>query len=132
MINRKQGDWIRRLGVSMALALAIAAGPGPARARKHPPLTNVTVLVTDAVTHKPLFQAQLTLEFRDTRRRTGKAISLSAKTDVQGKYRFSFIPMESVVLVVTAANHQTFGKQFQITRPNQTIEAEMRTPQPLR
>lgn len=123
---------LRRLGALAAVGLALALIPPMANARKHPPLTNVTVLVTDAATHKPVFQAQLTLEFRDTRSRLGRDISLSAKTDVQGKYKFSFIPMETVLLVVTAPHHQSFGKQFQITQPNQTIEAQLKAPQPLR
>ncbi|MGH9350869.1 MAG: hypothetical protein ACRD2G_01700 [Terriglobia bacterium] len=116
----------------IALALVFAAGPAGALPRKHPPLTTVTVLVTDAATHKPIFQAQLTLEFRDTRSRMGKTISLSSKTDVRGEYKFSFIPMETVLLVVTAPNHQTFGKRFEITQPNQTIHAALKAPQPLR
>ncbi len=120
------------LGILMVLVFAIAATPSAVFARKHPPLTNVTAHVTDAVNHKPVFQAQLTLEFRDTRSRLGKTISLSAKTDVKGKYVFRFVPMETVVLVVTATNHQTFGKKFQITQPNQTIQAVLRRPQPLR
>lgn len=123
---------ISRWGLLIALAVAFAASPRTSLARKHPPLTDVTVLVTDAATQKPVFQAQLTLEFRDTRSWRGKTMSLSAKTNTHGEYKFRFIPMEKVLLVVTAPNHQTFGKQFEITQPNQTIHAALKPPQALR
>jgi hypothetical protein len=103
-----------------------------AQARSRPPLTNVIVLVTDTPTNKPVFQARLTLEFRDPESRRGKIMSFSAKTDLQGKYRFTFIPMGPVLLLVTDPNHQSFGKQFQITRQNQLLKVSLRRPQPLR
>ncbi|MGH9376181.1 MAG: hypothetical protein ACRD22_10980 [Terriglobia bacterium] len=100
--------------------------------RKRPPLTNLTVLVTDHATHKPIFQAHLTLEFRDPRSRLGKVISYSAKTNLQGEYRFEFIPMENVYIIVTSPDHETLGKTFQITENNQVVRLELRKPQPLR
>lgn len=131
-MNRNNGYLPWRLEAWAALLVVVITLPAGALARKHPPLTTVNVLVTDAGTHKPVFQADLTLEFRDPQSRLGKTISLSAKTDLQGTYKFTFIPMETVLLVVTARNHQSFGKQYQITRPGQTIEVVLRPPQPLR
>ncbi|HTV54019.1 MAG TPA: hypothetical protein VMI06_03810, partial [Terriglobia bacterium] len=61
-----------------------------------------------------------------------KTVSLSAKTDLKGQYRFRFIPMEPVVLMVTEPNHQTFGKEFQIGQQNQILRVKLRKPQPLR
>ncbi len=103
-----------------------------AATRKHPPLTSVTVFVTDAATEKPIFQARLTLEFRDPDSRLGKMLSYNAKTDINGKYKFNFIPMEPILLVVTAPNHQSFGRQFVITQQDQVIHVKLRKPQPLR
>jgi len=123
---------IRRSALLVALVWLTLSSPVAAAARKHPPLVNLTVLVTDHATHKPVFQAHLTLQFRDPHSRFGKVISYSAKTDLQGEYKFSFIPMEAVYLIVTASRHQTLGKTFQVTQDNQVISVELRRPQPLR
>lgn len=115
-----------------AVILLYAALPLQASPRKHPPVTDLTIVVTDATNHKPVFQARLTLSFRDPDSRIGSSVSYNAKTDAQGKYTFSFIPMEPVVVVVTAPNHQSFGKKFDVTQANQTIKVELNPPQPLR
>lgn len=115
--------------LSVVTCAAVVAG---AMARARPPLTDVIIVVQDAVSHKPVFQARLTLQFRDPQSRRGKTISFNAKTNLQGKYKFTFIPMEPIVLFVTDANHQTFGRNFQITRQNQVILVKLRPPQPLR
>lgn len=125
-------SWLRRVGAAV-IALASCGFMAPAApARTQPPLTNVIVLVTDASTNKPVFQARLTLEFRDPQSRRGKFISFNAKTDLQGKYRFLFIPMEPVLLMVTDPDHQSFGRQFRITQQNQVLRVKLRKPQPLR
>jgi hypothetical protein len=111
----------------LAAGLLFAAVPASG-----PPLTNVTVVVTDAVTHQPIFQAHLTLQFREPQSRRHKMDSYSAKTDLHGMYKFTFIPMEQVVLIVTDPNHQSFGRQFQITHANQEIRVTLLRPQPLR
>ena len=117
---------------ALSTALVWLALSAPAVARKQPPLVNLTVLVTDHATHKPVFQAHLTLQFRDPHSRFGKVISYSAKTNLQGEYKFNFIPMETVYLIVTASKHQTLGNSSQITQDNQVIHVELRRPQPLR
>lgn len=116
-----------------AIILACAALPLQALPRKgSPPVTSLTILVTDAASHKPIFQARLTLSFRDPDSRIGSSLSYSAKTDMKGKYTFSFIPMEPVLVVVTAPDHQTFGQKFDVTEENQTIHVKLHPPQPLR
>lgn len=110
-----------------AAGLVRAAAPASG-----PPLTSVTVFVTDAVTHKAVFQAHLTLRFQEPQSRRHKMDSYSAKTDLHGRYTFTFIPMEPVVLIVTDPNHRTFGRQFQITQANQEIRVTLLRPQPLR
>lgn len=123
---------IRWAALWTAVIFVYAALPLQASPRKHPPVTNLTVVVTDATNHKPIFQARLTLSFRDPDSRVGSAISYNAKTSAQGKYTFSFIPMEPVLLVVTAPDHQTFGQKFDVTQGNQTIKVQLNPPQPLR
>lgn len=118
--------------ITMLLAAMAFTAAAQAAPRKHPPVTRVTVLVTDKTTHKPIFQARLTLSFRDPDSHIGSSLSFSAKTDMQGKYVFSFIPMEPVMLVVTAPDHQTFGQQFNITHAGQTLHVQLNPPQPLR
>jgi hypothetical protein len=132
MCKRSASSRGQKLGVAVTLLASCALMFTALQARTHPQLTNVTVIVTDLPTDKPVFQARLTLEFRDPDSRRRKAISFNAKTDLQGKYRFTFIPMGPVVLFVTDPNHQTFGKRFQISQQNQTIRVKLRRPQPLR
>lgn len=118
--------------ITILFAATTFTAAAQAAPRKHPPVTRVTVLVTDKATQKPVFQARLTLSFRDPDSYTGSSLTYSAKTDMQGKYMFSFIPMEPVMLVVTAPDHQTFGQQFDITRAGQTLHVQLNPPQPLR
>jgi hypothetical protein len=125
------GQHSKRRLFALLLILA-AAAPVAAVPASSPPLTDVTILVTDAVTHKPVFQAHLTLQFRDPQSRRHTVLSYSAKTDLQGKYRFTYIPMEPIVLIVTYPDHRTFGKQFQITQANQEIRVTLLRKQPLR
>ncbi|MGH9469493.1 MAG: carboxypeptidase-like regulatory domain-containing protein [Terriglobia bacterium] len=127
-MRRKNARWL----LLLIAALSVAAVWVSAASRKSAPLTSITVLVTDAVSNKPVFQARLTLQFRDPSSRRGKTLSYSAKTDTKGKYRFSFIPMENVYLIVTAPDHQTFGKQFAITQDGQVLSVKLHRPQPLR
>lgn len=121
---------LRVLGIAVILLVA-AVWAAPALP-KDIPLTKVTVRVTDAVSGKPVFQARLTLQFRDPSSRRGKTLSFSAKTDLKGEYRFSFIPMEKVYLIVTAPDHQTFGGQFAVTKDGQVLHVKLHRPQPLR
>lgn len=134
MHNRRQSGWKNLELIFCAAATLLYFAPGGLRAAPsdHPSLTDVTVSVTEAGTGKPIFQARLTLRFRDPDSHWGKVISYSAKTDMHGKYKFSFIPMETVVLDVTAPKHQTFGKKFQITQEHQVLEVKLKKPQPLR
>jgi hypothetical protein len=113
----------------LALRGAFRAAAAPPR---HPPLTNLIIFVTDFSTHKPVFQAQLTLQFPNPDSRLHKWTSYSAKTDLKGRYTFTFIPMGPIVLFVTDPNHQSYGGKLQVTETNQIIHVTLRRPQPLR
>ena len=97
--------------------------------------TSVYVQVNDAETGQPIYQARLTLQFREPgskmRLKRSKLLSYSAKTNNQGRYRFTEIPKGTVRLIVTSEHHQTFSKEFEIEKDNQVLEAKLKKPQPL-
>jgi hypothetical protein len=115
------------------LCASLAVWPQPQSEEKGQ--TNLTVVVTDSQTSQPLNQARLTLEFiepGDPRKlKRSKKIAYSAKTNVQGRYKFPSIPMGTIRLIVTAERHQAFSKEFELEKENQVIEVKLKKPQPL-
>ncbi len=95
--------------------------------------TSLIVYVRDASTQQPVFQARLTLQFNKNGGKLKKRglIQYSAKTNPQGRYRFTNIPFGTIQLIVTAHNHQTFSEQFQLTKANQVINIKLKPPHPL-
>jgi hypothetical protein len=100
-----------------------------------PERTSVNVLVKDTVTDQPIINARLTLRFREpggkARLKRSKTLSFSAKTNVQGRYKFTNIPKGTIHLIVTAERHQSFGQDFELEQDNQLIEVKLKKPQPL-
>ena len=96
-------------------------------------LTTVHVQVKDAQTGKPIYQAQLTLRFRKPGgfMRHTQIISYTSKTDKEGKGLFPVVPLGTVVLMVTAPNHNTFGKEIKITKQNQLVQVKLQKPHPV-
>ena len=93
--------------------------------------TSIQVVVKDASDNEPIYQAQLTLKFKIPQRyRHEKWISYSAKTDKKGECIFHHITKGPIVLMVTAKDHQSFGKQYQIEKDDPVIEVKLRRPQP--
>lgn len=107
--------------------VALMGVPGSLAAAQ---MTTVRVQVNDAKTGKPIYQAHLTLRFREPGRfmRRSKIISYTAKTDKEGKTRFPVVPLGTITLMVTAPDHNTFGKEFEITKENQLIEVKLHAP----
>ena len=122
------------LGLFCAACLMFEAFRTPARAESVG-RTSITVVVTDADTRQPVYQARLTLQFREPgnplKLKRSKPLAFSAKTNSQGSYRFTQIPMGTVRLIVTAEHHQTFSKEFEIDKDNQVLEVGLKKPQPL-
>jgi len=123
----------RRHVLGLALSLTVA---GPARTARAAPVKriNVTVVVTDAETGKPINQARLTLQFEDPGGKVKlrhKLISYSAKTDAQGRYKFAEVPEGTVHLIVTDERHQTFGKDLDVDKANPVLEVKLKPPHPL-
>ena len=96
---------------------------------------DLTVVVTDAETGRPINQARLTLEFTEpgdpSKLKRSKKLSYSAKTNVQGHYKFPSLPKGTIRLIVTAERHQTFSKEFELEKENEAIEVKLKKPQPL-
>jgi hypothetical protein len=101
----------------------------PAQQQPIPEFTLI-VVVKEADTGDPISQARLTLTFHQPGR-LHRAISYSAKTSPQGRYRFTNIPKGTVRLLVTADRHQSFGKEIELEEDNQVIEVKLKKPQPL-
>ncbi len=126
LVEKRTLKWL--LAGLAVIFLMAGVAPTPARAAEN---TDVRILVTDASTGKPIFQAHLTLEFTVSRRfRRDKFYSLSAKTDMKGIYRFRDIPKGKIRLLVIAKDHQTFGQIYEITEDNQLIHVKMKAPRP--
>ena len=94
------------------------------------PETSLTIVVKEADTGDPISQARLTLTFQQQGGRH-RTISYGAKTNPQGRYRFTNIPKGTVHLFVTADRHQSFGKEVEVEEDNQVIEVKLKRPQPL-
>ena len=103
----------------------------PAQQQSIPvPEFSFTVVVKEADTGDPISQARLTLTFRQTGK-LHRTVSYGAKTNAQGRYRFTNIPKGTVRLIVTADRHQSFGKEIELEEDDQVIEVKLKKPQPL-
>ncbi|TAM80535.1 MAG: carboxypeptidase regulatory-like domain-containing protein [Acidobacteria bacterium] len=122
----KHSSWVR-FGMILTAAFALSM---PARLAAAEQMTTVHVQVNDAKTGDPIFQAHLTLRYRvqgGFMRRT-RIVSYTAKTDKDGKTQFPVVPRGTITLMVTAPDHNTFGKEFEITRDNQLIDVKLQRP----
>jgi hypothetical protein len=118
------------MGIALALGAWIAlVSAGRCMAAEQ---TTVHVLVKDAVTGDPIYQAHLTLQFRKPGGflRRSSVISYTSKTDKMGRGMFPFVPMGEITLMVTAPDHESFGKIFKVSKANQLIEVQLRKPKP--
>ncbi|HET7213190.1 MAG TPA: carboxypeptidase-like regulatory domain-containing protein [Terriglobia bacterium] len=115
-----------RHGMILAAVVAVCLPINLAAAR----ITTVHVQVNDAKTGEPIYQARLTLRYRQQGgfMRRSQIISYTAKTDKNGKSQFPVVPMGTITLMVTAPDHNTFGKEIDITQDNQLIKVELQKP----
>jgi Carboxypeptidase regulatory-like domain len=117
---------LARAGMILAAVVATCMPVSLAAAQ----MTTVHVQVNDAKTGEPIFQAHLTLRYRAQGgfMRRSEIISYTAKTDKNGKGQFPVVPMGTITLMVTAPDHNTFGKEFEITKDKQLIKVELQKP----
>lgn len=132
-MNRSYSSLLQNFSWGLMVAACLVAFHGTARAAEDE-RTNVRIMVTDAESGKPIYQARLTLLFLEKsstmKIKHSKPISFSAKTDLQGRYRFTDIPKGTVRLMVTAEHHKSYGKDLEIEKDNQEILVKMKKPQP--
>jgi len=131
MLQDHQTRWRRTTIMAAALVLLTPVGSLSLKAADVP-VTSVNILVTDAETGQPIYQAHLTLQFEEQGRKvhvTPKILSYSAKTNAQGRYRFVDIPKGTIRVMVTADRHQSANKEFQVDRDNPLFEVKLRKPQ---
>jgi hypothetical protein len=127
----------RWVGISAAALAVVGAGLCSATlvATDEPEKTNVIVVVKEAESGQPIFNAKLTLQFRDpgdpSKLKLGKTLSFSAKTNPQGRYKFTGVIKGTIRLLVTAERRQSFGQEFELEQDDQVIEVKLRKPQPL-
>lgn len=121
---------LARLVAIFGLVMLMAI-PGTLLAARQ--ITTVHVLVKDATSGEPIYQAHLTLRYRQQGgfMHRSKIISYSSKTDKKGRCQFPVVPMGTITLMVTAPDHNTFGREFQITKQNQRIEVKLQKPHPV-
>ncbi len=120
-----------RWGMLCAGTLVMAVLPLPAQTETLE-RTSITVVVKEADTSEPIRNAHLTLQFQEPGKyRPGKRRAYSAKTNPQGRYKFTDIPKVTIRLMVTAEHHQSFGKELEVTENDQVFEVKLRKPQPL-
>jgi hypothetical protein len=121
-----------RFGIWVFVGGAMLLFYGVCKAAQQQPIPEVslTVVVKEADSGDPISQARLTLTFRQPGK-LHRTVSYGAKTNAQGRYRFTNIPKETVRLFVTADNHQSFGKEIDLEEDNQVIEVKLKKPQPL-
>ena len=97
--------------------------------------TSMIVMVKEADTGAPVSQARITLQFSEPggASRLGKSrkVSYSAKTDSNGRYKFTGINKGTITLTIFATGHQSFGKELQLEKENQVFEVKLKKPQPL-
>jgi Carboxypeptidase regulatory-like domain len=121
------------LAILAVVAALLFLASSPPILASSPELISVMVAVTDAETGKPISQAHITLQFREPRGKLkrSKMLSYSAKTNAEGRYKFVDIPEGTVLLIVTDEHHQTFGKQFDVSKENPLLEVKLKPPQPM-
>jgi hypothetical protein len=92
------------------------------------PEFSFNVVVKEAETGDAISQARLTLTFNSGK--LHRQVSYGAKTNAQGRYRFTNIPKGTMHLFVTAEHHQSFGKEIELEEDNQEFEVKLKKPQP--
>ena len=119
-----------RVGFCAGAAILFFCGVCKPAQQEPIPQFSFTVVVKEADTGDPISQARLTLAFRQPGK-LHRNVSYSAKTNAQGRYRFTDIPKGTVRLFVTADRHQSFGKEIELEEDNQVVEVKLKKPQPL-
>ena len=95
-------------------------------------MTKLTVEVK-SLEGKPIDRASVVVKFVEGRSvvKLGKKIrtTYELRTDQDGQARIPSIPQGKIQVQVIAKNYQTFGKVFEVSEEEKTIEIQLNPPQ---
>ena len=101
-------------------------------ARADVPMTKITVVVTTK-SGRPLNRASVIVRFVEGRSyiKLGKHIrtTFEMRTNQEGQAEVPSIPQGKIRIQVIAEGYQTFGKIFDVSEPEKTIEIKLNPPQ---
>jgi hypothetical protein len=113
--------------------LGVFALLGGASAAQAAEMTKLTVSVKND-SGKPVDRAGIIVRFVQGRNyiKLGKKIrtTYELRTNQEGEARIPEIPQGTIRVQVIAKGYQTFGKDFEVTEPEKTIEIKLNPPQP--
>ena len=94
--------------------------------------TKLTIQVNSADTGKPVDRASVIVKFRHGRNVKLKKIvtNWETKTNQLGTVTIPSIPNGEITVMVIANDFQTFGNNFDLTQPEQTLAIKLNRPQP--
>ena len=96
-------------------------------------VTKLTVQVNSAETGKPIDRASVIVRFKhglNPIKMKKLLTSWETKTSQEGTITIPDIQMGEVEIQVIASNYQTFGGNFQLNQPEQTVTIKLNPPQP--
>jgi len=117
-----------RVGICVGVAFLLIGGVCEAAQQQPIPEISFTVEVKESDTGEAISQARLTITFKSGK--LHRTVTYGAKTNAQGKYRFTDIPKGTIHLFVTAEHRQSYGKEIELEEDNQVIEVKLKKPQP--
>ena len=96
-----------------------------------PPGTHLKVQVDSALSGKGIERASVIVQFTEGRGVNLKKIRTrwETKTNQQGSVAIPEIPQGKITIQIIAQNYQTFGGNFTLDQPEQTIEIKLNQPQ---
>ena len=91
--------------------------------------TRLTVRVVSETNDKPVNDAHVVVRFVTARTlRRDKRTSWEAKTNQRGMLVLTQIPYGAVRVQVIARGYQTYGEQFELSKPEQELTIQLKLP----
>ena len=119
------GFFVRALAIPALLLFALAAGAAV-------PMTKLDIVVTTN-SGRPIDRASVVVRFVEGHSiiKLGKAVrtSYELRTNQQGRATIPEIPQGKIRVQVIAHGYQTFGRIFDVTQEQKTIDIKLNPPQ---
>jgi hypothetical protein len=114
------------LGLLAVTALLLAPAGRPAADEDR---VRLEITVTAATSGEPIKNASVYVRYKKDRfLRKDKDVSLTVKTNPDGKATVPGIPQGRVLVQVVAEGWKTFGESYEIESPKQSIEIKLERP----